>query len=64
MDKIHSRRICVDGRLEVGKIQPILCSFALDKRLCQKVIRSSRIRLHEKINKSIFEKDCPLDRKC
>ena len=64
IDKIHSRRICVKGRLEFGKVQAILCSFALDKRLGQKVFRISRSQLHEKLKKILPEKVCFFGRKC
>ena len=64
IDENHSRWVCVNGRLKFGKIQAVLCSFALDIRLGQKVLRISRITLHGKINKILFEKVCFFGRKC
>ena len=51
IDKIDSRLICVDGRLQHGTLQYILCSFALDKRLGRKLFRNCRIKLRERIKK-------------
>ena len=54
VDKIHLECDCIQGSIVNGTREPILYSFALSSPPGRKIYKKPRIKLFEKINKSVF----------
>ena len=54
VDKIHLKCDCINGSIVNGVREPILYSFALSSRSGQKIYKETKIKLFEKINKSVL----------
>ena len=54
IDKIHLKCDCIQGSIINGLQQPILCSFALSSPPGHKIYKEPRIKLFEKVNKSVL----------
>ena len=54
IDKIHLKCDCINGSVVNGVREPILYSFALSSPPGHKIYKEPRIKLFEKVNKSIL----------
>ena len=54
IDKIHLKCDCIQGSIVNGKREPILYSFALSSPPGHKIYKEPRVKLFEKINKSVL----------
>ena len=51
---MHLKCDCIDGSIQNGLRQPILCSFVLDKPSGYKIISEPETNHYKKINKSVL----------
>ena len=54
VDKIHSKSNCIQGSIVNAIREPILYSFAIGKPPGHKIFEEPRIKIFEKINKSVL----------
>ena len=54
IDKVHLKADCIDGSIMNGTREPILYSFALDQPPGHKIYKEPKVKLLEKINKSVL----------
>ena len=54
IDKVHLKCDCVNGSIVNGVREPILYSFALFSPPGRKIYKEPRIKLFEKVNKSVL----------
>ena len=54
IDKVHLRSNCIDGSIVNGIRESILYSFALDKPPGHKIYKEPKVKLFEKVNKSVI----------
>ena len=54
IDKIHLKCDCIQGSIVNGIREPILYSFALSSPPSHKIYKEPKVKLFEKINKSVF----------
>ena len=54
IDKVHLKCDCINGSIVDGIREHILYSFVLSTPTCQKIYKEPRVKLFEKINKSVL----------
>ena len=54
IDKVHLKADCIQGSILNGIRQPILFSFALDQPPGHKIYKEPKVKLFEKVNKSVL----------
>ena len=54
IDKIHLKCGCIEGSVLNGARQPILSSFSLSSPPFHKVFKQQKVKLFEKVNKSVL----------
>ena len=54
MDKVHLKCDCVNGSIVKGVREPIFYSFALNSPPGGKIYNQRRVKINEKINKSVL----------
>ena len=54
MDKVHLKSDCIQGSIVNGVREPILYSFSLSSPPGHKIISQPRVKLFEKVNKSVL----------
>ena len=54
VDKVHLKCDCINGGIVNGVREPILYSFALSSPPGHKIYKEPRIKLSEKVNKSVL----------
>ena len=54
IDKIHLKCDCINGSVVNGIREPILCSFGLSSPPGHKSLKEPRVKLFQKINRSIL----------
>ena len=54
VDKVHLKCDCIDGSIVNGIREPILYSFAIDQPPGHKIYKEPKVKLFEKINKSVL----------